>query len=372
MNNALETIRVQIQKNAKSVEDSRWQVLVTKQVDSEDVFYYAVSTTGVYCRPTCGARLPKRDHVSFFDSTALAEQAGYRACKRCKPDQMTASERAGVLVKQICGLIEAEQLDDSALAKRLDVSLSHLRRAFKNMMGVTPKAYSMAHRAQQMQNLLQRAPIASDSTITQTIYEVGYASSSRFYEQASQRLGMTPGQYKQGGLGMVIHYAIGMCSLGKVLVATTDLGICAIWLADAEEPDRQLIQNLQSRFARAQWVVPQADFEVTFKRVIDIIDHPHAEVDLPLDIQGTAFQQKVWQALRQIPMGQTMSYTEVAQHIGQPQAVRAVAQACAANNLAVAIPCHRVVLQNGDLSGYRWGVERKGALLKLESKFEIS
>lgn len=350
--------------------DPRWAAVAARSAAADGSFWYSVQTTGVYCRPSCAARAPRPENVRFHDSCADAEAAGFRPCQRCKPRQPTALSHHAALVTEACRIIEgaaaggAPTLD--ALAAQMGLSPSHLHRIFKQSTGLTPKAYAAAKRAQRLRSALDNAPTAS---VTDAIYSAGYQSSSRFYEQSAQVLGMTPSRYRAGGAAQDIRFAIGQCSLGAILVAQSDRGICAILLGDDADV---LVRDLQDRFARANLIGGDTSFEALVAQVVAFVEAPGLGLNLPLDVRGTAFQQRVWQALQAIPAGQTASYAEVAQRIGAPTAVRAVAQACAANSLAVAIPCHRVVKSDGALSGYRWGVERKRALLTREAAPETA
>ncbi|MCW7540214.1 bifunctional DNA-binding transcriptional regulator/O6-methylguanine-DNA methyltransferase Ada [Aquabacterium sp. A7-Y] len=345
---------------AATLGDPRWPAVLARDAQADGRFFYAVSTTGVYCRPSCGARTARPEHVSFHATAADAEAAGFRPCKRCRPDGPPPAERNAALVAELCRYIEAAATPPSLgeLARRAGQSASHLHRLFKQATGLTPRAYAQAQRARRLHKELQ-----ASETVTQAIYDAGYNSNGRFYEHAPQLLGMTPTAWRAGGSDAEIRFAIGQSSLGAILVAQSERGVCAILLGDDPEA---LARDLQDRFPRARLIGGDADFERLVARVVGFVEAPSLGLDLPLDVRGTAFQQRVWQALRQIPPGQTVSYTELARRIGQPNSVRAVAQACGANALAVAIPCHRVVRHDGGLSGYRWGVERKRALLELE------
>ncbi len=353
-------------KAALTLADPRWAALLARDRSADGRFFYSVRTTGVYCRPSCAARTPRPENVAFHLSTADAERAGFRPCKRCRPNQPSLAERQAELVAGLCRLIEhaetAPGLDE--LARHAGLSRWHLQRVFKAVTGVTPKAYAAAHRARRL-----RTALDDGASVTEAIYGAGYGSSSRFYENADAVLGMAPTHYRAGGEDCLIRFAIGQCSLGAILVAASERGVCAILLGD--DPGA-LACELQDRFPRAELVGGDAGFEHLVARVVGFVEAPRLGLDLPLDVRGTAFQQRVWQALREIPAGRTMSYTEVAEHIGAPRAVRAVASACAANTLAVAIPCHRVIRLDGGLSGYRWGVERKRSLLEREAGDERS
>jgi AraC family transcriptional regulator of adaptative response/methylated-DNA-[protein]-cysteine methyltransferase len=346
---------------APARDEDRWDAVRRRDPAFDGTFLFAVRTTGVYCRPSCASRPAKRENVSFFTTAAEAEKAGYRACKRCRPDQLGAPDPQVEAVKRACEQIEsAEEAPRLAdLAASAGLSRYHFHRVFKTITGVTPKAYAAEMRARRAADKLRTA-----DTITEAIYDAGFNSSSRFYESTAARLGMTPSAVRRGGAGAVIRFAVGQASLGAVLVAATKKGVCAIMLGD--DPER-LLRELQDRFPRAELKGGDPAFERTVAQVVGLVEAPGQRLDLPLDIRGTAFQQRVWAALRAIPSGETATYQEIARAIGQPTAVRAVAQACAANPLAVAIPCHRVVRADGDLSGYRWGVERKRELIAREA-----
>jgi AraC family transcriptional regulator of adaptative response/methylated-DNA-[protein]-cysteine methyltransferase len=341
--------------------DPRWASVVARSTHADAGFFYSVRTTGVYCRPSCSARVPRPENVRFHDTRGAAEAAGFRPCKRCKPDQPTLLEQHAARVTEACRLIESSPRVPTLeeLAARAGLSTFHFHRVFKAVTGLTPRAYAAARRGERVRRELGRSP-----SVTAAIYQSGYSSNSRFYDQTERMLGMTPRDYRAGGANAEIRFAVGECSLGSILVAMSELGVCAILLGD--DPDA-LARNLQDRFPRATLVGGDKDFEHLVARVVGFVEAPGLGLDLPLDVRGTAFQQRVWQALRDIPAGATASYTEIARRIGAPRSARAVAQACAANPLAVAIPCHRVVRNDGDVSGYRWGVERKRALLRREA-----
>ena len=352
---------------ASSCDEARWQAFVARDASFEGQFYIAVKTTGIYCRPGCPARLPKRANVRFFDTREEAEQEGFRPCKRCKPDRQSLGELHAGKIAQACRLIEtadeAPKLDD--LAEAVGLSPYHFHRIFKQALGVTPKAYATAHRAKRV-----REGLGKSGTVTEAIYEAGFNSNGRFYANASEVLGMTPTDFRSGGAGQAIRHAIGTCSLGPVLVAASEKGVCAILFGD--EPE-SLQKELQVMFPRARLVGGDKAFETLTAEVLAFVEDPAKGLDLPLDVRGTAFQHRVWEALRRIPVGSTASYTEIAEKIGAPKAVRAVARACATNRIAVAIPCHRVIGSDGSLTGYRGGIERKRALLAKESggKFKL-
>lgn len=342
-------------------DEARWAAVTAKDRAADGAFLYSVRTTGVYCHPSCAARPARRENVAFHLDGEAARAAGFRACRRCKPDQPPIAERYAAMVGEACRRIEAAEEPPTlnALARHAGMSPHHFHRIFKAETGVTPKAYAEARRRERV-----REGLASGATVTEAIYDAGYNSGGRFYAASATVLGMTPTRFRKGGERATIRFAIGECSLGAILVAATEVGVCAMLLGDDPE---DLIQDLQDRFDRAILVGADADFEQLVAGVVGLVEQPGVGLDLPLDIRGTAFQQRVWQALRAIPAGQTAGYAQIAARIGQPKAVRAVAQACAANNLAVAIPCHRVVRTDGALSGYAWGVERKRALLDREA-----
>lgn len=349
--------------NAAAEQDgSRWACVLARDKSSDGRFVFSVVTTGIYCRPSCPARRALRENVRFFDSCIEAEAAGFRACKRCKPNEPALAEQHAVKVAQACRLIdEADDLPTlDELAGAVGLSSYHFHRVFKSIVGLTPRAYASARRQQRV-----REKLRNSATVTEAIYDAGFNSSGRFYANSSGMLGMTPTEYRAGGYNAQITFAVAGCALGSVLVAASDKGVCAIFLGD--DPDA-LVRELQDRFPKASLVGGDEAFESVITKVVAFVEAPATGLDLPLDIRGTAFQHRVWQALRAIPSGQTISYAELARRIGDPNAVRAVAGACAANRIAVAIPCHRVVKTNGSLSGYRWGVERKRILLRKEAK----
>jgi AraC family transcriptional regulator of adaptative response/methylated-DNA-[protein]-cysteine methyltransferase len=340
--------------------DARWSAVVARSPGADGTFVYSVRTTGVYCRPSCGARRARPEHVRFHTGPAEAEQAGFRACRRCRPDQPSRAEQHAALVVAACRMLElADPVPTlGPLAAEAGMSPFHFHRVFRSVTGVTPKAYATAHRGRRV-----RRELAKRGRVSAAIYDAGYGSSGGFYQEATEVLGMRPAEYREGGLNAEIRFALGQCSLGAILVARSTRGVCAIHLGDDPEA---LVRELQDRFPHATLIGGDAEFEALVARVVGLVEAPGVGTELPLDVQGTAFQQRVWRALREIPAGTTASYTEIARRIGAPTAVRAVARACAANPLAVAIPCHRVVRTDGALSGYRWGVERKRTLLGRE------
>jgi len=343
-------------------DNARWDAVLVRDVRFDDRFYYSVRTTRIYCRPSCPARRPNRAHVVFHDNAAEAEAAGFRACKRCKPDQSSMKAQHAAKLAQACQMIEAAESPPTlaALANAVGLSPYHFHRLFKAALGVTPKAYAAAFR-----NKRVRAGLKTKATVTEALYDAGFNSNSRFYAAAPEVLGMGIESFRAGGTNEELRCAVAPCSLGQVLVAASDTGVCAILLGDASEP---LLAELRAQFPGARLIDGDAAFAQLTARVVALVDAPGMDPDLPLDIRGTAFQHRVWEALRRIPVGKTATYMEIAAAIGAPKSARAVAGACAANRLAVAIPCHRVVRRDGSLSGYRWGVERTAALLAEESK----
>jgi AraC family transcriptional regulator of adaptative response/methylated-DNA-[protein]-cysteine methyltransferase len=346
---------------AFSSDGARWAAVRRRDRRADGAFYYSVRTTGVYCRPGCAARRPRRENVQFHATRRDAEAAGFRPCRRCRPAARALAEEHAAAVARACRLIETAEEPPrlGTLAAAAGLSPFHFHRVFRATTGVTPRAYAAAHRARRVRDELSRS-----STVTEAIYGAGFNSSGRFYATSSEVLGMTPSDFRAGGSGTAIRFAVGECSLGSILVAATDRGVCAILLGDAPEP---LVRDLQDRFPRARLIGGDRDFEQLVARVVGLVEAPALGLDLPLDVRGTAFQQRVWRALRAIPAGSTATYTQIAERLGAARAVRAVARACAANAIAVAIPCHRVVRSDGGLSGYRWGVARKRALLAREA-----
>jgi AraC family transcriptional regulator of adaptative response/methylated-DNA-[protein]-cysteine methyltransferase len=342
-------------------QDPRWAQVAARDAAADGSFVFSVRSTGIYCHPSCAARRPLPDHVRFHATPAEAEAAGFRPCRRCRAELPPLRQRRAALVAEACRLLDAaEEVPDlPALAGGLGVSPSHFHRLFREVTGLTPGAYAAAARASRLREALPAA-----RTITEAIYDAGYGSGSRVYESAHALLGMTPTAWRAGGTDAAIHFAVGECSLGSILVARSGKGVCAILMG--EDPD-ELLRDLQDRFPRAELIGGDAGFEALVAQVVGLVEAPGTGLDLPLDLRGSTFQQRVWRALQAIPPGSTASYAEVALRIGQPGAARAVASACAANAVAVAIPCHRVVRGDGSLSGYRWGVERKRALLAREA-----
>jgi AraC family transcriptional regulator, regulatory protein of adaptative response / methylated-DNA-[protein]-cysteine methyltransferase len=345
-------------------DETMWRAVVDRDRTADTGWVYGVRTTGIYCRPSCPSRRPKRENVAFFVSPLDAEAAGLRACRRCRPDRSNAPDPGADLVAATCRIIESSAtvptLDE--LAAATGVSRFHLQRVFTERTGVSPRAYAERLRAERVADRL-----AAGAPVSDAAYDAGFGSVGRLSAAAPARLGMTPSRFRAGGAGETVHVAVAETSLGAVLVAVTGRGVCAIELGD--DPD-ELLATFQQRFHAADVRAGDDAFERTVALVVGLVEHPAVPVDpeaLPLDVRGTAFQERVWQALRAVPAGTTTTYTEVAEAIGAPTSVRAVAGACAANHLAIAVPCHRVVRTDGGLSGYRWGVERKQALLERES-----
>jgi AraC family transcriptional regulator of adaptative response/methylated-DNA-[protein]-cysteine methyltransferase len=342
-------------------EDPRWARIVARDKTADDQFWYSVLTTGVYCRPSCPSRMANPANVQLHDTLESAKATGARPCKRCNPDGPSLEAENAALVAKACRVIEESEEEPSleVLAQAVGRSPSYFHRTFKAATGVTPKDYAAARRAAKV-----RQGLASRGSVTEAIYDAGFNSSGRFYEKSTDMLGMTPSRYRAGGANEEIRFAVGQTSLGAILVASSTKGVAAILLGD--DPDK-LVRSLQDRFPRAHLVGGDRDYEALVARVVGFVEAPWIGLDLPLDVRGTAFQQRVWRALQQIPVGAAVSYAEIARRIGASKAVRAVAGACAANNLAVAIPCHRVIRNDGSLSGYAWGVERRHLLLDREA-----
>jgi len=343
---------------------AKWEAVRCSDPTADGHFVYSVKTTGVYCRPSCGARRARLENVAFHRSPADAERAGFRPCKRCRPDMPARADREAALITAACRTIESADGEPrlAELAANAGMSPYHFHRMFKRIAGVTPRSYAAAHRQRRVQESL-----SSGMQVTEAIYASGFNSSGRFYEATPQTLGMTPTAYRKGGDGEIIWHALRRCTLGYVLVAGTQRGLCAIFLGD--DPG-SLVADLKNRFPNAGLCEPEAAVGGWVTEVVRYVDNPGREegLGLPLDIRGTAFQRRVWEALCEIPAGKTASYGEIAERVGRPGAARAVASACGANALAVAIPCHRVLASDGGLAGYQWGTERKRRLLEQERK----
>lgn len=349
--------------SAYLTDDDRWLALDTRDPRADGQFFTCVHTTGIYCRPTCPARRPNRENVSFVTTRQEALRSGFRPCKRCTPDDPSSfPQRQAEMIARACTVIESseEPLTLDQLASRFEMSPFHFHRVFKANTGVTPARYAEAHRIQRVRSQLAEPTVP---TVTQAIHGAGYSPTGRFYASSASMLGMTPSSYRAGGAGVEIRVATASCSLGMVLVAATRRGICAIMLGD---DSTALRRGLTERLPQAVIREVDAEFDQLIAGVVCLIEEPARSVNLPLDVRGTAFQHRVWQALRDIPLGETASYSQIAEHIGAPTSVRAVAQACARNQIAVAIPCHRAVGIHGELTGYAWGTDRKRSLLNRE------
>lgn len=341
--------------------DPRWPRILARDASADGVFFYSVATTGIYCRPSCPSRAARPENVTIHDTLAEARATGRRPCRRCRPEGSSVAEESAALVEQACRTIERAETPPplAALAQAVELSPAHFHRLFKAQTGLTPRGYAAAHRAARL-----RERLAAGEPVTRAMHDAGFGASSRFYAQASDLLGMKPSHYRDGGTRERLRFAIGESTLGAVLVASSARGVAAILLGDDAGA---LLRELQDRFPRAELVGGDAGYDALVAQVVAFVEAPAIGLDLPLDIRGTAFQQRVWDALRAISPGETASYADVARRIGAPAAVRAVAGACAANAHAVAIPCHRVVKSDGALSGYRWGVTRKRALIDREA-----
>jgi AraC family transcriptional regulator, regulatory protein of adaptative response / methylated-DNA-[protein]-cysteine methyltransferase len=336
----------------------KWSMVLARDARADGRFVYAVKSTGVFCRPTCPSRRPRRENVEFFDSPAQAQQAGYRACRRCTPQERNPQARK---IEAACRYID-ENLDITlsltAVSRHVEISPFHFQRLFKRVLGVSPRQYQQARRAGKF-----RQALLGQGSVTDAIYEAGYSSSSRAYESIPAQLGMTPSAFRRKGEGVKIRYTVLETGLGRLLIATTGRGVCSVRFG---ESDAALERELKSGFAAAEIRRDDHGLRPVAAQMKQWLAGPSAPLNLALDVQGTAFQQMVWDALQRIPSGETRSYAEVAQSIGRPRAVRAVANACASNPVALVVPCHRVVQKNGSLAGYRWGVKRKAALLGKE------
>ena len=340
-----------------------WQAVLAKDASFDGTFFYAVRSTSIYCRPSCPARRPRREQVLFFSLPAVAERAGFRPCQRCTPQNATTPNPQAELVERVCQYIESNldsPLTLATLGEQVGMSPYHLQRIFKRIMGITPRQYAEARRLSGLKTQLKEG-----QAVTTALYEAGYSSSSRLYEQASSRLGMTPATYRRGGKGMQISYTLVDCPLGRLLIAIAQRGMCALYLGNS---DTELVAELLGEYPAAEFHRNDVDLSLWVSSLIDHLKCKQIHLDLPLDVQATAFQWRVWEELRAIPYGNTRSYSEIAQAIGHPKAVRAVARACATNPVSLVIPCHRVIREDGSLAGYRWGLERKQALLAQEKQ----
>lgn len=336
---------------------NQWQQVIERDARQDGRFVFAVRTTGVYCRPSCPSRRPRRESVEFFPTPNEAERAGYRACLRCRPTEISSQAlyvaRARQILDNAEGIVTLQQL-----SKQVRLSPFHLQRLFKRATGLSPREYQAARRMQQVKHGLRQS-----SDVTTALYDAGFGSSSRLYEKAPQHLGMTPGEYKRGGAGAKITFAIVPSPLGRLLVAATERGLCAVRFGESAG---DLERDLRTEFHAAELHRDDTAMKCYTDPLLAVIRGEHTTIDLPLDVRATAFQMKVWEKLRQIPLGETRSYSQIAREVGNPAAVRAVARACASNPVALAVPCHRVVRAGGGLAGYRWGIERKKKLLERE------
>ncbi len=350
---------VNIEPVSADLDDSRWTAFETRDRSRRDEFVGGVLSTGIYCRPGCPARLPKRENVVFFETAEQARAAGFRACKRCRPDETGSAYREAIA--RVCRAVdEAEETPRlEALARIAGLSPFHFHRVFKAETGVTPAAYAAA-----VKDRRAKASLRNGASVTEAVYDAGYGASSRFYAKSRARFGMAPAKWKDRGAGEHIRVAVSDCALGKVLVATTDKGVCAVELGDDRD---QMLSWFRERFSAAETVVDDAGLADTVQQIVGLIEHPGSTAaDLPLDVRGTAFQQRVWDALRRIPAGETWTYGQLAECLGAPKAARAVGAACGQNRVAVLIPCHRVVGSDGSLTGFAYGVDRKQKLLERE------
>jgi AraC family transcriptional regulator of adaptative response/methylated-DNA-[protein]-cysteine methyltransferase len=353
--------QIKLLPDDQDAQESQWQAVLAKDSRFDGQFVFAVSSTGIYCRPSCGSRRPRREHVSFFQLPEAAEQAGFRACLRCHPRDARSLDPQVEMSQDVCRLIDGndgEPLTLATLSARIGVSSFHLQRTFKNVMGISPSQYAEAGRIGRF-----KQGVRGGESITDAIYTAGFGSSSRLYERAASKLGMTPATYGKGGRGAIINYAIVKCSLGDLLVAATHKGVCSVTLGDS---DSALESNLKKEFPEAEIQRGDKALSLAIQSIVDHLEGKTPHIDLPLDLQATAFQRQVWEQLRTIPCGQTYSYSEVAKAIGRQKSVRAVARACATNPVALVIPCHRVIREDKSLGGYRWGLERKKKLLEQE------
>jgi AraC family transcriptional regulator of adaptative response/methylated-DNA-[protein]-cysteine methyltransferase len=354
-------VALERQQTIPSISDEQWQAVIAKDARYDGQFVFAVSSTGVYCRPSCPSRRPNRERVSFYTLPEAAEQAGFRACLRCHPKRARILDPQIALAQSVCqqlDMSDAENVTLADLAEQIGVSVFHLQRTFKSVMGISPRQYLMSKRFGDFKTRVRKG-----ESVTSALYDAGFNSSSRLYEQASNELGMTPATYGRGGRGVEINYTIVDSPLGRLLVAVTERGVCSVAMGDR---DNQLEKGLHTEFPEAK--IKRADFALreTVRTLLKHLTSKQPHLDLPLDIRATAFQRQVWERLRAIPYGETMSYGEVAKALGNPGAVRAVGRACATNPVALVIPCHRVVREDQTLGGYRWGLDRKKKLLERE------
>lgn len=348
-------------------EEHYWQALTSRDVQADSLFVYGVRSTKVYCRPSCPSRNPRREQVVFFATGAEAERAGFRPCRRCRPGEMGQEEQRLAIAQQICHYIEEHSEEQPALAmlaEQVHLSPYHVQRVFKQVMGISPRQYVEACRLRRL-----KAHLREGEAVTAALYDAGYGSSSRLYEHAPESLGMTPKVYSRGGKGMKIRYTITDCRLGRLLVGATERGICAVSLGDEDEA---LERALWGEYPAAEIQREHSEMSLWVESIVSYLAGQQPHLDLPLDVQATAFQWRVWKELQAIPRGETRSYSEMAQALGDRKKARAVAQACATNPVALVIPCHRVVRGSGEMGGYRWGSERKRHLLEQEQRTPTS
>jgi AraC family transcriptional regulator, regulatory protein of adaptative response / methylated-DNA-[protein]-cysteine methyltransferase len=355
-------LSINTQHSPSASDDLRWKAVLTRDANSDSEFVFAVSSTGIYCRPSCPARRPRRENVQFFAAPVLAEQAGYRACLRCRPKSVSGNEQSN-FAKMVCRFIE-QHLDEPVTLERLGKEFGqspfHLQRRFKAAIGITPREYADSCRLRLLKRNLQ-----SGDSVTRAMYDAGYGSSSRLYERTASQLGMTPDKYRRGAVAATVRYTCADSPLGRMLIGATERGICAIQFA---RTDGELLEGLKREFPFAARKSDQSGLRAWVGALLKHMRGKELDSSLPLDIRATAFQRRVWTYLQSIPFGETRSYSAVAKAIGQPKAARAVARACATNAVAVAIPCHRVVREDGSMGGYRWGMERKTRLLQMEQQ----
>jgi AraC family transcriptional regulator of adaptative response/methylated-DNA-[protein]-cysteine methyltransferase len=358
---------LQAQTNVTTVMNNPelWNAVVSRDASRDGSFVFAVRSTGIYCRPSCPARRPRREQVRFFQVAEAAEQAGFRACRRCHPRRAAADDPQIDLVRRICHAIDEhgeEPMTLKTLSTETGVSAPHLQRTFKSVMGITPRQYAESRRLSQF-----KSKVKNGASVTDAMYDAGYGSSRGLYEKSSARLGMTPATYGRGGQGMRIIYTITGCPLGRVLVAATERGVCSVALGDSDsELSTALFAEYPNASIDSRDTLISPSLNLWLGKVLDHLNGKSPRVDLPLDVQATAFQWQVWEELQRIPLGATRSYQEIARAIGKPKAVRAVAGACAGNHLALIIPCHRVIREDKSLGGYKWGLRRKQELLERE------
>src|ERR1022692_3787746 len=350
-------VTMQTELQNKNQNENHWQQVMARDARQDGRFVFAVRTTGIYCRPSCPSRRPRRDSVEFFPDPREAERAGYRACLRCKPTEISAQAQYVLRARQLLDNAEGA-MTLAELSKHLGLSPFHLQRLFKRATGLSPREYQSARRMQQVKTELRKA-----GDVTTALYDAGFSSPSRLYEKSDQQLGMTPGAYRRGGAGAAITFAITPTPLGRMLVAVTERGLCSVRFGESAT---EMERDLREEFHAATLHRDDAAMRRYVEPLLASLGGEKTTIDLPLDVRATAFQQKVWETLQRIPCGETRSYTEIARAIGEPKAVRAVAHACASNPVALAVPCHRVVRSDGNLAGYRWGIERKKKLLEGE------